>query len=130
MRVGNYGTVRGMNYPTIEDAIGRTPLVRLRKLAEGIPARVYVKVEAINPGGSIKDRVGLSMVEEAERLGVTGWVRNRRNGDVEAVVQAAPEAVQAIIAWAKRGPSHAIVDHVQVDEATGDFSRFEMRPTA
>lgn len=71
-----------------------------------------------------------SLADEAERRGVTGWVRNRRNGDVEAVVQGSPEAVQAIIAWAKRGPSQAIVDLVLVDEAMGNFSRFEMRPTA
>jgi cystathionine beta-synthase len=57
---------------TILDAIGRTPLIRLRRLGEGVPARVLVKLESVNPGGSIKDRVGVAMVEEAERR---GWLQ-------------------------------------------------------
>ena len=48
-------------------AIGRTPLIRLRQLARDVPAQVLVKLEALNPGGSIKDRVGVAMVAEAER---------------------------------------------------------------
>src|SRR5258708_20317447 len=52
--------------------IGKTPLVRLQRLAEGLPASVWVKVESLNPGGSIKDRVGIAMIEEAERQ---GWLR-------------------------------------------------------
>jgi cystathionine beta-synthase len=52
--------------------IGKTPLVRLRRLAEGVPAAVWVKVESLNPGGSIKDRVGIAMIEEAERQGRLG----------------------------------------------------------
>src|SRR4051812_14882989 len=51
------------------DQVGKTPLVRLRRLAEGLPASVWVKVESLNPGGSIKDRVGIAMIEEAERQG-------------------------------------------------------------
>src|SRR3954467_12421330 len=57
---------------TILQSIGRTPLVRLRRLTEGLKASVYVKVEALNPGGSVKDRVGLAMIAEAERR---GWLR-------------------------------------------------------
>jgi cystathionine beta-synthase len=57
---------------TILQSIGRTPLVRLRRLAEGLTASVYVKLEAMNPGGSVKDRVGLAMIAEAERR---GWLR-------------------------------------------------------
>ncbi len=57
---------------TILQSIGRTPLVRLRRLTEGLQARVYVKVESQNPGGSVKDRVALAMVAEAERR---GWLR-------------------------------------------------------
>ena len=53
-------------------AIGRTPLIRLRNLAQDVPAQVLVKLEALNPGGSIKDRVGVAMVDEAERQ---GWLR-------------------------------------------------------
>jgi cystathionine beta-synthase len=57
---------------TVLDAIGRTPLIPLHRLAEGVPARVLVKLESANPGGSIKDRVGVAMVEEAERR---GWLQ-------------------------------------------------------
>jgi cystathionine beta-synthase len=57
---------------SILQAVGRTPLVRLRRLAEGLQAAVYVKVEAMNPGGSVKDRVALAMIAEAERR---GWLR-------------------------------------------------------
>ncbi|MET1084991.1 MAG: acylphosphatase [Burkholderiales bacterium] len=71
----------------------------------------------------------VNMVYEAERLGISGWVRNRRNGDVEAVVQGSPQAVAAIIDWARRGPSMAIVNGVRVEEVEGEFERFETRPT-
>ena len=57
---------------SILQSVGRTPLVRLRRLAEGLQASVHVKLESLNPGGSIKDRVGVAMVEEAERR---GWLR-------------------------------------------------------
>src|SRR3954452_13500394 len=53
----------------ILQAIGKTPLVRLRRVSEGLKAAVYVKVESQNPGGSVKDRVALAMVTEAERRG-------------------------------------------------------------
>jgi cystathionine beta-synthase len=57
---------------TILQSIGRTPLIRLRRLAEGLKARLYVKAEMLNPGGSIKDRVGVAMIAEAEKR---GWLR-------------------------------------------------------
>ncbi|MCC6875656.1 MAG: cysteine synthase family protein [Sandaracinaceae bacterium] len=50
--------------------IGRTPLVPLERLARGLPARVLVKCEHLNPGGSIKDRIALAIVEDAEARGV------------------------------------------------------------
>jgi cystathionine beta-synthase len=59
-------------HESILQSVGRTPLVRLRRMAEGLKARVYAKVESLNPGGSIKDRVGVAMVEEAERR---SWLR-------------------------------------------------------
>src|SRR5215218_10561555 len=57
-------------HDSILQAIGKTPLVRLRRLAADVPAVVAVKVEAQNPGGSVKDRVGLAMITEAERQGL------------------------------------------------------------
>ena len=52
------------------EAIGNTPIVRLNRMAKGIAATVAVKVEAISPGRSVKDRIALAMVEEAERKGL------------------------------------------------------------
>lgn len=68
-----------------------------------------------------------SMRLEAERLGVAGWVCNRLDGTVEAVVQGPAEAVEAIIRWARRGPRDARVEGVEIAEAIGDFSGFEKR---
>ena len=57
------------SFPTLLDAIGRTPLVRLQRLARGLPVPVLVKCEHMNPGGSVKDRIALAIVEDAERRG-------------------------------------------------------------
>jgi cystathionine beta-synthase len=54
---------------SILQSVGRTPLVRLRRLTEGLLPPVYVKVESLNPGGSVKDRVGVALIAEAERRG-------------------------------------------------------------
>lgn len=65
---------------------------------------------------------------EANRLGVTGWVRNRPDGTVEAHVEGAPEAVEALVRWARDGPRHADVDDVRVSEAEpAGCTRFEVR---
>jgi len=69
------------------------------------------------------------MERKARELGVTGWVRNRRDGSVEAIIQGASEAVEAMIAWARRGPPSAVVADVRVTDASGDFATFEARPT-
>jgi acylphosphatase len=68
-----------------------------------------------------------SMRLEAERLGVSGWVCNRLDGTVEAVVQGTAASVEAITRWAKRGPRDAKVENVEVSEADGDFAAFEKR---
>ncbi len=56
-------------YDDITATIGHTPLVRLNQVAAGLQATVVVKLESRNPGGSVKDRIGLSMIEAAEREG-------------------------------------------------------------
>jgi cystathionine beta-synthase len=56
-------------YSTILDAIGNTPMIRLNKIAEDIPATVLAKVEYFNPGNSVKDRMALKMIEDAEASG-------------------------------------------------------------
>jgi acylphosphatase len=71
-----------------------------------------------------------SMAQEAKRLGVNGWVRNRLDGSVEAVVSGPVEFVEALIAWAHRGPQLALVDGVNVTDGGGSFEGFEQRETA
>jgi acylphosphatase len=70
-----------------------------------------------------------SMRREAARLGVTGWVCNRLDGSVEAVVQGPAAAIDAMIRWARRGPEDARVESVEISEAEGDFFSFEKRST-
>jgi len=74
-----------------------------------------------------------ALQEQAERLGVTGWVRNRIDGTVEALLQGEAQAVEAAIAWARRGPPAARVADVRVDSADGNEAPqagFALRPTA
>lgn len=56
-------------YSSILELIGKTPLVRLNAITSGIEASVFVKLESLNPGGSVKDRIGIAMLEAAERDG-------------------------------------------------------------
>jgi acylphosphatase len=68
----------------------------------------------------------------AQERGLVGWVRNRIDGSVEALVQGAPEGVAELIAWARRGPPASRVDEVRVETNDGEPThvRFERRPTA
>src|SRR2546430_14537663 len=54
---------------TITEFIGRTPLVQLNRLSQEGAATIYAKAEHFNPGGSVKDRICLNMIDEAERQG-------------------------------------------------------------
>jgi acylphosphatase len=69
------------------------------------------------------------MVAEAERLGITGWVRNRRDGSVEALVDGPPEAIARMIERAHAGPRAAQVESVESEEAQGRFEEFGWLPT-
>jgi cystathionine beta-synthase len=56
-------------YPSVLDLVGGTAIVRLDRISRDVPGKILAKLEFLNPGGSIKDRIGLSMIEEAERDG-------------------------------------------------------------
>jgi len=75
-----------------------------------------------------------AMCAQAERHGVRGWVRNRGDGSVEAVLQGDAAAVDAVIAWARRGPPAARVAEVSAQAASGEldrpYQRFEWLPSA
>jgi acylphosphatase len=70
-----------------------------------------------------------AMVGQARRLGLCGWVRNRRDGSVEAMVAGPSDAVDQIVAWARQGPRSAVVGAVDVYAAEGSFDAFEQRST-
>jgi cystathionine beta-synthase len=57
------------SYPSVIDLVGNTPIVALPRMSEGLPATLLAKLEYMNPGGSNKDRIGLAMIEAAERDG-------------------------------------------------------------
>jgi cystathionine beta-synthase len=59
-----------MKCSNILEAIGHTPLVRLNRLTKGMAAEVYAKLDYLNPGGSVKDRIGITMIDEAEKKGL------------------------------------------------------------
>jgi acylphosphatase len=77
----------------------------VRVLVFGLVQGVFFRVSARN---------------EALRLGLTGWVRNRRDGSVEAFFQGPPEAVERAVAWCRRGPTGARVETVEVSETPPD----------
>lgn len=56
--------------PTVTDTIGSTPLVRLEHIGQDLPGHVYLKLESRNPGGSVKDRIGAAMLDDAEERGL------------------------------------------------------------
>src|SRR5438094_8469068 len=56
-------------YPTVLELVGRTPIVRLQKLGREVRPELLAKLEYLNPGGSLKDRIGLPLIEAAEREG-------------------------------------------------------------
>lgn len=71
---------------------------------------------------------------EAARLGVTGWVRNRADGSVEALVQGSGAALAQLLAWARRGPPAARVEQIATSSAEPGllrtYERFEHWPSA
>ena len=60
----------GHTYPTVLELVGNTPIVRLDRISRDVPGTILAKLEYLNPGGSVKDRIGLAMIEAAERDGL------------------------------------------------------------
>lgn len=99
----------------------------------------------LRPGACMKSRhihvkgrvqgVGFryALRDEAERLGITGWVRNRSDGSVEALVQGDAEALERLLAWTRRGPPAAQVVEVEIKppapQLDRSYTRFEIWPS-
>jgi acylphosphatase len=70
------------------------------------------------------------LANHARRLGLSGWVRNRRDGSVEAVFCGAPEDMEAMVALSREGPRYAVVEGVEVNAVPGSSpTGFDVRPT-
>jgi acylphosphatase len=91
------------------------------------PRTVHLRIEGRVQGVGYRAFVDMRATE----LGLSGWVRNRRDGSVEAVLQGPPAAVGDMLEMCRRGPPAARVDNVEViGEGVGAFAGFEVRPTA
>ena len=89
----------------------RTIQVRIVGRVQGVGFRAYIEMNA-------------------EMLGIEGWVRNRRDGSVEAVFQGAPDAIQTILLRCWKGPpSSSVIEVEHIGEGVGAFEGFEIRPT-
>jgi acylphosphatase len=98
-----------MNEPGMEKAL-TTSRLRITGRVQGVGFRFY-------------------MERKARELGVSGWVRNRADGSVEAVVQGPAPAVGAMIAWTRRGPPSAVVADVRISDDEGEYTGFQTRAT-
>ena len=86
--------------------------------------RIRGQVQGVNLREAFRQR--------ADQLKLTGWVRNRLDGTVEAIVQGEAFAIDSIVEWARLGPPTARVDSVDVESAEdeGDYDSFDKRSTA
>ena len=95
-----------------------------------MPVTLHLRIAGRVQGVGYRD----ALRTEALANGVAGWVRNCRDGTVEAVLQGAPAAVDAVIVWARRGPPAARVNGIDAQAAQGELDRpysgFECLPTA
>jgi acylphosphatase len=82
---------------------------------------VHGRVQGVNYRESLR--------MQARQLNVTGWVRNRADGTVEATVHGWPDDVARVLDWCRRGPPGARVTSLEVNDAAGEFEDFERRPS-
>ncbi len=95
----------------------------MRKATSTIHVRIEGRVQGVGYRAFVEIR--------AAELGLTGWVRNRRDGSVEAVLQGPREAIEAMLADCREGPPAALVARVEtIGEGVGVFCGFEVWPTA
>ncbi|HHT9120644.1 MAG TPA: acylphosphatase [Candidatus Hypogeohydataceae bacterium YC41] len=88
-------------------------------------ARAHVLIEGRVQGVFFR----ANTCQKAEELGLTGWVKNTRDGQVEAVFEGPKEDVEKIIEWCRKGPPGAVVTHVEVawEEPNDEFRNFSIR---
>ena len=70
--MGEYRSVKGLTltiFNNVSDLVGRTPLIRVNKASERTGAEIVAKLESYNPGNSVKDRIGVAMIDAAEKSG-------------------------------------------------------------
>jgi acylphosphatase len=99
--------------------------------APGQPAAVHLSIHGLVQGVGFRDALGL----QAQERGLDGWVRNRRDGSVEALIRGEANAVEALIRWARHGPPAARVQRLDsrpanADEAATLRAGFHRLPTA
>jgi len=85
--------------------------------------RIRGQVQGVNLREALRQR--------AKQLKITGWVQNRLDGSVEAIVQGEAFAIDSIVEWARQGPTTARVDSVDVESADdeGNYDSFDKKPT-
>jgi acylphosphatase len=96
-------------------------------MTESDQARLHAIVEGRVQGVGFRNFV----LENASRLGLTGWVRNRWNGDVECLAEGERQALEKLLATLHRGPRTGYVANVRVDwqEASGEYTYFTVKTT-
>lgn len=113
-----------MSNPVNMQFIMRSPIGRIRMTIEPSQTRktLHLVIQGRVQGVFFRD----SMQREAQYLAVSGWVRNRSDGTVEAEVQGEPSAVDAMVRWAHHGPQRAQVERVDVRATDGNYTSFEV----
>ena len=107
-------------YPTVLELVGHTPIVRLERLGRDVPGELLAKLEYLNPGGSVKDRIGLAMIEAAEQDGRLRPGRHDRRADLGQHGRRARDRGRA-----SRLPLH--LRHARQDEPGEDLDAARVR---